>query len=422
MEDNELYVTPNDTTPKAPVDDSGLIDLAKKRKEDAQRRHKEYKKFSRIIWLLILIIAAVFITFYIYKSGRKTAPSAYTVVPTPTKQPDKLDPDQTKISEWNIYKSDRIKVLIRKPYTSTVLESSKPALKVDVVYDKKNPNPTSGLEENLGEGFIFRVTPLDIGIRKIDSITQIKMDSFKVKCPTTAVFSEVKKDLVDTIDALGFEIRNCNGDYVVHYIPRFGIYYEIVQFSKGDFGYRQKYRATLDEMLKAFTFYPEATSPIGPFKTFIDETNRILFIHPNLDEKCCELPKPPVNEPSKVVMLGNKATYKDADHFDGIGLFVIGLGNNGIGFDQFIEEQKRLLIEDYKVVKGEDPLVSQANIKVGDYKATRLNGYSWRGNDLVYAEIPGGWGKRILIFSIRNISGSSFETTINDILSTVQAY
>jgi hypothetical protein len=420
MDDNELVVNPSAPEPQPTVDDRGLIELAQKRKAENARRKSEYRKIMSIVTILVLLIVGVLVGFYIYKSSKKTAPSAYVIKPTPTAQPTKAEPDPTRVTEWNIYKSDRIKVLIKKPIQTKVLESTNPALRVDIVFDKKNPEPVSGSETELGEGYIFRVTPLEVGIRDINSITQIKMDSFKLNCPTTSVFSEAKDELIDTIKARGFEIRNCNGDYLVHYIPRFGIYYEIVQYSKGDFGYRQKYRAILDEMLIAFNFYPEATSPLGPFKTFIDEGNKILFIHPNLDENCCELPKPPTNEAQKIVMLGNKATFKDSDHFDGLGVFLLSTGR---GYDQFVEEQKRLLIEDYKVVKGVDPTVSQLDLTVGGkYRAIRLKGYSWRGNDLIYAEIPGGWGNRVLIFSVRNVSGASFEKTLTDILNTVQSY
>ena len=110
------------------------------------------------------------------------------------------------------------------------------------------------LQENLKQGYIFRITPLNIGIRTIDRITEIKRDSFKSRCPTTAVFSEITSTLVDTVDARTFDIRNCNSDYKVYYSPRFNIYYEIAQIYKGDFGVRQKFKSTTDEIFISFKY------------------------------------------------------------------------------------------------------------------------------------------------------------------------
>ncbi len=421
MDENDLHVSPSQEPPKIPIDDSGLVELAQKRKDAALKKKTTFDKIYKVVKIAGLIFVLTFAAALTYKNINKTAPSNFNVNNT-TPTPTKAEENPNDVSSWNLYKSEKNKVFVKHPKDAVALESTNAALRLDVVYDKNNSAPTSGNETDLVEGFIFRVTPLDVGIRNIDSISQIKMESFKVKCPATAVFSQVRHNLVDSIDSRNFEIKNCNGDYIINYIPRFGIYYEIAQFYKGDFGYKQKYRATLEEMLRAFKFFPEATAPVGPFKTFVDEKNKILFIHANLDETCCDLPKPPITELITIINLGIKETYKDKDNFDGIGLFMKDLSYYDGGLDRYVEDQKRLLVEDYKVITGVEPVTTVSEVQVGKYRAFRLKGYSWRGNELVYLEVPGSYSSRMLIFSIRNISGESFETHVQQILSSLETY
>jgi len=69
---------------------------------------------------------------------------------------------------------------------------------------------------------------------------------------------------------------------------------------------------------------------------------------------------------------------------------------------------------------GEEPR-SQAIIhtKVGDRGAIMLKGYSWRGNDLIYVDgSPNMNASRIVVLSVKNISGERFNNVVNRIMES----
>ena len=172
--------------------------------------------------------------------------------------------------------------------------------------------------------------------------------------------------------------------------------------------------------MRAFKLFPENEIPIGPFKTFVDDKNKISFKHPNLDETCCEATPPPLNELSTIVLLGDKTTFKDNNNFDGVGVYISTNRYRSSGFNNTIESQKKLLKEDYKVVRGYDAVTEDGPIKVGKYDGVILKGYSWRGNDLIYVELPNQYSPRLIVFSIKNLTGEEFQKKVLDILSSFE--
>ena len=419
MQENDSITT---IFPQTPIDDRGLLELSQqKREQEIEKKRKRFRK-----WMIVLKVILVFITLYIadriYEVQKnKVSPPAFTVEQKPQEQAPPEDPyKNTDTTTWTLYRNQKIRVFIRHPSDATVIETEKPALRVDIIYDKNNLNPTEVNESSPSEGYIFRVTPLDVVIRTIDGVTQTKMESFKTKCPSAAIFSRANKTTISGLEARTFEILNCDGDYLVSYVQKFGIYFEIVQLYKGDFGYKQKYRAILEEILRAFKLFPENEIPIGPFKTFVDDKNKISFKHPNLDETCCEATPPPLNELSTIVLLGDKTTFKDNNNFDGVGVYISTNRYRSSSFNNTIESQKKLLKEDYKVVRGYDAVTEDGPIKVGKYDGVILKGYSWRGNDLIYVELPNQYSPRLIVFSIKNLTGEEFQKKVLDILSSFE--
>ncbi len=420
MDENDLTTSPSlqPDTPKA--DDSRLLGLAEKKQQAIEKSRKAFQKVAKLLKIAGTIALLLLVVLFVIKKITQVSTPPYIVNNTQTNDWNNTPPDESK---WTIYKNDDLKVFIRYPNEASVIPSKSPALRVDVVHDRDNLYPTQTSEDNLTQGYIFRVTPLNVGIRDIDSITKIKLGSFKDKCPQTATFSDVKQTLVGTINSRTFEIKNCDADYIISYVPKFGIYYEVALIYKGDFGYRQRYRATLEEIQREFNFFPEGgTEPIGPFRTYVNEDRGFLVVHPNLDATCCDTPVPPAENISKIVVLGDRATYKNSDAQDALGIYVYQ-PYLFTTFDTALERQKQYLVEDYKVVNGIDPVRTETEVTVGKYRGVMLKGYSWQKNDLVYMQVPNTQNRlTIFVFSITNTSGADWDKKVLDILSSFEVF
>ncbi|HOV97741.1 MAG TPA: hypothetical protein PLW49_01865, partial [bacterium] len=114
-------------------------------------------------------------------------------------------------------------------------------------------------------------------------------------------------------------------------------------------------------------------------------------------------------------------TYVDENNLDAITIYEDS--NREINFDAYMEKQKTLLVDDYIVTMGESPKPEIRAIKVGDRDAIMLRGYSWRGNDLIYLNISNDdRASKILVISIKNISGESFTNITNEILKSFKFF
>ncbi|OGC70226.1 hypothetical protein A2415_00965 [candidate division WWE3 bacterium RIFOXYC1_FULL_39_7] len=398
------------------IDDSGLIELAKKREEEIEQKRKKFNRIMFFAKIGLLIIGILIAAYIIYWKSTPTPP------PPDFKVEDKPEPlpEPEPLTEWTQHKDEGLKIFVKYPPESRLFTYDTPSNKVEIVYDSMADDFSTVTEENLKQGYIFRITPLNIGIRTIDRITEIKRDSFKSRCPTTAVFSEITSTLVDTVDARTFDIRNCNSDYKVYYSPRFNIYYEIAQIYKGDFGVRQKFKSTTDEIFISFKFFPEGeTLPEEPFKTYINEQLKFLFIHPNLDDTCCTIQGPPIQEARKEVVLVKPDTYVDQNTMDGLGVYIYNL-RAAQTFEAFISAQKQLLIEEYTVVRGVAPKTEDSAIMVGQYESQMLKGYSWRGTYFVYTFIP--QKNIVIIFSIKSTTPEFEKTILEETLKTFETF
>ena len=123
----------------------------------------------------------------------------------------------------------------------------------------------------------------------------------------------------------------------------------------------------------------------------------------------------------KLFTIGDENTYVDENNLDAITIYEDS--NKEINFDAYMEKQKTLLVDDYIVTMGESPRPEIRSIKVGDKDAIMLRGYSWRGNDLIYLNISNdARASKILVISIKNISGESFTNITNEILKSFKFF
>lgn len=337
----------------------------------------------------------------------------------PEEKPEVIDPES--IVE---YRNDELKLTLDRLYKTSLFENTQEVdktKKIEIIFDKNNPNKNLSVDE-LSEGYIFRVSVFPTILRKIDEIAQVKKEAFVSSCPKAAILTETETSYINGVEGRSFEVKNCGSDFKVTYVVKNGLNYEFSQIFKGDLGFRQAYKAETENIIDSIKFYPEEVVDPGPLETYQNDTLKFSFDFPrSLSKDCCNASGPISSKASLLISLGNSDTYVDNNNFDSVTVY--SDDKKDIDFYTYLENQKKLLVDDYLITRGQAPKNEIREIIVGDRKATMLRGYSWRGNDLIYVELTGEKVDRyIMVISIKNISGDSFENIVSEILKSFKFY
>ena len=394
---------------------------------------EEAKKFIRKLKIRFQIVFYTFLfsifllafgkpIIRVYKENfikTKTTVVEEPEVTTPEEKPEIIDPES--IVE---YGNDRLKLTLDRLYKTSLFENTEEVdktKKIEIIFDKNNPNKNLSVDE-LSEGYIFRVSVFPTILRKIDEIAQVKKEAFISSCPKAAILTETEISYINGVEGRSFEVKNCGSDFKVTYVVKNGLNYEFSQIFKGDLGFRQAYKAETENIIDSIKFYPEEVVDPGPLDTYQNDTLKFSFDFPrSLSKDCCNASGPISSGVSLLISLGNSDTYVDTNNFDSITVYSDEKKN--IDFYTYLENQKKLLVDDYLITRGQAPKNEIREIMVGDRKATMLRGYSWRGNDLIYIELVGERvDKYVLVISIKNISGDSFENVVTEILKSFKFY
>lgn len=380
--------------------------------ENLNPQYVEQKKksFFKKVKLGLLAIAVILVLVILIAGGRyiylKTK-SNYVV----TQQPEAKDSTQVVVvkpepkeeeSSWETFSSAGYKFSIQYPKDDTLQfnEDNKENSLVKIFYKDIIPqkNPTG---ENLIKGYIISVNPLKLQQRDLNSVVNVKRESFKVSCPESAEISEVSKKVIDNIEGRGFTVSRCNSNYDVSYIPGDNFIYEFIKVYKGDLGFEQNYKSITNQIEQTFKINLESENT-GPYTKYEDTRNKISFEYPKeMNTECCQVPEPPISGISRqsgiiTLALGNNS--------QAIGFFKQYIANENL--DQFIDQQKQILTDDYKVVKSTEPQGNQTEMTIGGQRAVMLSNYTWQGNDLVYLFYPDQ--RNLLIISKTGISDNTF--------------
>lgn len=395
-----------------------IIDIETKKK-DVRKKKIRFKIlfYTFIVSSMILILTPIGINFY---KEHFIPPKPVIVDNEETIDSDtspKIDPEQ--IVE---YKNDDLRVSLEHLYKAPLfenIEQTEKTKKIDIIYDKYKPNQNIDVEE-LSEGYIFRVSTFFTNLRTLDEIAHVKKEAFASKCPAATTLTPTRNSLVNGIDGRSFDVLNCGADYKFTYVLKNGLNYEFSQIFKGDLGYRQAYKAETEDILNSIEFYPDEIPDLGPEILYDSKEYRLSFLYPkDLSIDCCFVNGPVSNNSLILLTVGDEDTYIDKNNMDAVGIY-IDRSPGSADFNSYIEKQKKLLTDDYFVTMGEEPK-SQAIIhtKVGDRDAIMLKGYSWRGNDLIYVDgSPGMDSSRIVVLSVKNISGDRFNNVVNRIMES----
>jgi hypothetical protein len=423
----QIPTTVNKTNPQQAPHEESLEEFVNKREAEIKQKKVLFAKVKILVGVLLLTGVSMIGTYIWYSIEKAKQPvKPIVVVETPTD----ATPPQEVSSTWELERDDDLRIFVKKPPEAKVYTYSKPTSKLEIVYANNTEDFSKVSELNLNDGYIFRITPLALGVRDLQQIADIKNESFKLVCPATATVTKPQKTLLDTVDAMTFNVINCGVTYKVTYAPRFGIYYEVAQIYRGNIGIEQQYSSKTEELLKTFRFFPEDNSVIyDPYITFWNEEFKFIFKYPKtLDPKCCDINGPVTTKPEdirKIIVVGNPTTYKDKINIDGLGVFAdTGYYAQNTEFNAYVDKQKQTLVEDYKVVTGQLPITNESTVSVGKFVGTKLSGYSWMGNDLVYLAFPNNPTGRqiILVISSKGISGTDFQKSVDDMLSSFEFY
>jgi hypothetical protein len=392
-----------------------IIDIEAKEKQNL-RKKRTFKLFCTVIASTILLSTFGPPIIKYYKHHFVRVPP---IVENPDNNPIIVVPEEQDPESIVEYKNDILRLSLehlRKAKLFENQEQTDKTKRVEIIYDKNNSGDVTSLD-NLSEGYIFRISSFSTALRQIGEIAKVKKESFSLSCPTTATITEISEIFVNDIEGRTFEVKNCGADYKVTYVLKNGINYEFAQIFKGDYGYRQAYKAETEGILNSIKFYPDEPIDLGPLETYKNSGYSFSFDYPkSLDKECCMVSGPISGTSRKIMILGDPNTYIDENNLDVIGFFVDEYKTGS--FDSYVEKQKNLLTDDYIVTKSESPKTEIREIDVGDRKGIMLRGYSWKGNDLIYIDLSESRTKAVLTISLKNSSGENFENTVNSILKS----
>jgi hypothetical protein len=389
---NPEAAPPTSKTPPGPPEPES----AETKEQALQQKKKKFLVISAIASFIIL--AGLIGGAILYINKQKEGTNGEEPKDTGTIQ-------ETPKAKWLDHNDENLRLSVKYP-ENTTLNITKSSLQV-------------AFDEESDSSFKVTITPLDLPGRTLDDVVGVKRESYYSSCPSGVQITNALPVVVGG-DANGkvFEVKNCDGDYKVTYAPRFEKFYEISQYHKGDFGYVQNYRLTTNEVVESLVLYPEEEIPETDYKTWTSEKHKVQFSYPKeLALDCCEIPAPPDDVNALVtlgverggLMGGFRVFAKDAYQVKDKTL------------DEYAEDQKQKLISDYRVAKGTDPVVTEERIKVGSSDAIRFRGLSWKGNDLIYTEIPNEYRRgEILIISVENTMGQEFEDIMDGVLTSFE--
>ncbi len=288
-----------------------------------------------------------------------------------------------------------------------------------VIYAGTNQNVPVRTEEDLIDGYIFKVyVHKDITDPILDLIDK-KMDRYKLECSDKVELSKIEEFTFNpgNYAAYTFQIDNCPPDYKHTFIVKNNYVFEIVQVHRGDLGFRQAYKTQTEQILDSFMFTdtPLYTGP--QTEKFESREYGFSLRHKQLNSVCCNIAGPAL---PKVGVLARKdpEIKKYTEPFDGIGIFA-DKNPEGLDFETYLRNQKQELVKEYQTVVGQSPVTSENVVNVGSVEGVLLQGYAWWG-DVILVHHP----QSNIVFMIAKVEESegSFNGDFGEILSSFEFF
>lgn len=365
--------------------------------------------------ILTLILLTVIAT---YINSRREPPVVAPLNPV-VEKPPVIEPDVVELNnrqfEFTFFYPREAELIEENPFS---LDPSS----YTVLYSRLPHTETDITEENLREGYIFRVI-----VNKVENDTSLlelseaKKRYYSGFCPESATLSEIEEIKINEFDATTFLIKDCNGELKHTFTVRNKKVFELVEFHKGDLGYKERYGTTLSDIYNSF----ELTNKNEPLPsenwiTYLNKDAVISFKHPDMDEKCCNIAGPILLEGQvqdehviKIVAFGERGTPSLTDKpFNGLAVYQV-FKPTDLSFEDYVEKQKQLLAENYSVIIGKTTEGKTKDVLVGSKKGVLLENFAWWG-DLIFVNTD----NYFLVIAQTEKSPNDFNDVFGEILTT----
>ncbi len=379
------------------------------------------KKILLIVTVIIGLIVALYIVGTQIVIPGNTTPE--TIVEEQPAEPEEpiVESPYPEIAEdkWENYVNKQYEFSFKYPSNAKFTEQNPFSLDpstYQVLFTRNNIEGTN--EYNLTEGYIFKViVNKSVVNTDVKTLAMEKGKLFTTTCPDTATITAPAKIEIDTFEAYTFTVENCDGDHKETFVNRENNIFEVAQTYKGDIGYKQFYKATVDQIEKSFSYTNLiAPSPLEEWEIY--DGGYFTFKHPSYDKTCCKIQGPPEVEgkiATKQVVIADPATVETGDKlFNGFGIYMVG-NVAAEGFANYIELQKAALIENYKIVVGKSPITTDKTVIVDGIEGVVLEGYAWWG-DMIYLPYK---DSTVVVITKTEVNPGDFDNVFGEILATI---
>lgn len=384
-------------------------------------------KGSKIKKILLVITVAIGLIVALYIVGTQIVIPRNNPPPPPVEE-QPAEPEEPVVNspypeiaedKWENYINKQYEFSFKYPTNAKFTEQNPFSLDpstYQVLFTRNNIEGTN--EYNLIEGYLFKViVNKSIVNTDIKTLAQEKGKLFHTTCPETAKITEPSKVVIDNFEAYSFTVENCDGDHKETFVNRENNIFEVAQTYKGDIGYKQFYKATVEQIEKSFSYTNQiAPSPVEEWEIY--EGGFFTLKHPSFDKTCCKIQGPPDVDgkiASKIVVYADPETVETGDKlFNGFAIYMVD-NVSAEGFASYIELQKAALVENYKIVVGKSPITTDKTVIIDGLEGVVLEGYAWWG-DMIYLPY-----KDSTVFAIAKteVNPGTFDNVFGEILATI---
>ncbi len=344
--------------------------------------------------------------------------------PQPPEEPPKpivTDPEDPDDDGWKEFIHRNHEFAMSYPVDSLFLEPEAYGSGLDtytVIYSGENQNKQVIAEVDVEDGYMVQISVFkDLLNQNVEETALQKRAAYLARCATAATYSDIVDIELAGVKGKGFEVRNCDQDYIENFLIWKNTLYEFTQVYKGDIGYQQLYKNTTRELLDKFEFINIIQpSPQETWETKNFE-NLFTFKYPlELDANCCTLTGPLSPTAQKIIVLADpeSVTEGGGTRFSGFGVFVDTIPTD-TEYNQYLEMQKNLLKENYEVIIGKIPETAEEGVLVGGVPGILLKNYAWWG-DIIYVQVPNK--PRVLVIVKTELTPGEMSEIINTVLPT----
>ncbi|MFA6981684.1 MAG: hypothetical protein WC243_01505 [Patescibacteria group bacterium] len=388
--------------------------------ESVKRSGAKKRKFLFVL-TLILVLSLLGLFSWVRFSQRQITPRKVGEE-TEQETPETPQTSESAVEEYKTYVNEKQRFQFTYPielnFEQLIVFSEEPT-HYRVVYTGGLQETPVEKEEDLVDGYIFRVAVHDNVTTPLADLVKMKKEKFMRDCPESAEISAESSVTVHGEKGYLFTAENCKQNYIVQMVSYYGKVYEIVQVYKGDVGFKLSYKGRMDEIMGTYEFIRDK-APVDPdgLEAYTNQEYGFSFRHPHLNSTCCTISGPTGKD---IAYLGTLAEMEGSTtnfkgKVNGIALF-IDRNSELMSFEDYVKVQKEKLVQEYRVILSRNPKPEEEEIILDGKTAYYLRDYAWWG-DAILVPMDEEFHLRVLIIAMTETEEGLFEESFDKILST----